>query len=235
MLAKVRLVARTASFAQLTRTCLADGPALVILALVCANVRNCVRPASVLRALEILLALNRYLTDETRLDRLVPYLVTLLSDDAATVRAMALRVLTQTVRLFCAISSLRLANMPLLQLMLVTTLTPSNVDVFPEYIFPNVRPLANDVDILPRETYALCITPLARTARRFLDLAEALKTEGAFELSGLQDFESSPYTVSRLGSPAEAAELTSRVAGQLRLAPARTPRSGARAHWPASH
>ncbi|BGP01316.1 Other/VPS15 protein kinase [Rhodotorula toruloides ATCC 204091] len=152
-----------------------DGPALVILALVCANIRNCVRPASVLRALEILLALNRYLTDETRLDRLVPYLVTLLSDDAATVRAMALRVLTQT-------------------LMLVTTLTPSNVDVFPEYIFPNVRPLANDVDILPRETYALCITPLARTARRFLDLAEALKTEGAFELTGLQDFESSPYT-----------------------------------------
>ncbi|BGP23345.1 other/VPS15 protein kinase [Rhodotorula toruloides] len=152
-----------------------DGPALVVLALVCANIRNCVRPVSVLRALEILLALNRYLTDETRLDRLVPYLVTLLSDDVATVRAMALRVLTQA-------------------LMLVSTLTPSNVDVFPEYIFPNTRPIANDVDILPRETYALCITPLAQTARRFLDLAEALKTEGAFELTGLQDFESSPYT-----------------------------------------
>ncbi|BGP38644.1 Serine/threonine-protein kinase [Rhodotorula kratochvilovae] len=151
-----------------------DGPALIILSLVCANIRNCVRPASILRALEILLSLNRYLTDETRLDRLVPYLVALLEDDIASVRAAALRVLTQT-------------------LLLVRSITPSNVDVFPEYVFPNTRPFATDPEVLPRETYALCIAALAETAQRFLEMAEAMKTEGTVELAGLQDFEGSPY------------------------------------------
>ncbi|GAA5898472.1 hypothetical protein JCM8208_006993 [Rhodotorula glutinis] len=152
-----------------------DGPALVILSLVCANIRNCVRPASVLRALEILLALNRYLTDETRLDRLVPYLVSLLEDDIATVRSVALRALTQT-------------------LVLVRGITPSNVDVFPEYILPNTRPFSTDPEVLPREMYALCVAALAETAQRFLEMAEAMRGEGTFELQGLQqDFEGSPY------------------------------------------
>ncbi|GAA5975929.1 hypothetical protein JCM10908_005330 [Rhodotorula pacifica] len=151
-----------------------DGPALVVLSLVCANLRNCVRPASVLRALEILLALNRYLTDDTRLDRLVPYMVAMLQDDVAAVRATALRYLTQT-------------------LMLVSTLTPSNVDVFPEYIFPNTRPFSDDPEILPRETYALCVIALAQTSKRFLEMSEAIKSNGTFGLANFQDFEGTPY------------------------------------------
>lgn len=135
------------------------------------------RPASVLRALEILLALNRYLTDETRLDRLVPYLVALLQDDAAPVRSMALRNLTQT-------------------LMLVKTLTPSNFDVFPEYVFPNTRPFSDDPEILPRETYALCVPALATTARRFLEISEAIRSEGMFGLANFQDFEGASFAVS---------------------------------------
>ncbi|GAA5884630.1 hypothetical protein JCM6882_005326 [Rhodosporidiobolus microsporus] len=161
-----------------------DGPALILLSLLTSNLRNCVRPFSVLRALELLLALNRYLTDETKLDRLVPYLVALLEDDVAAVRAMALRVLTQT-------------------LMLVTTLTPSNLDVFPEYVLPNTRPLATDPELLPRETYALCIPFLAQTAKRFLEMGEAMKESsatggaagGAGELAGLGETEGgSEYT-----------------------------------------
>jgi phosphoinositide-3-kinase regulatory subunit 4 len=156
----------------------ADGPALVVLSLVCANLRNCVRPASVLRALDILLALNHYLTDETRLDRLVPYLVAMLQDDISIVRATALRYLTQT-------------------LMLVTTLTPSNVDVFPEYVFPNTRPFSDDPEILPRETYALCIAALAQTSKRFLEMSEAIKSNGTFGLANFQEFEGTSYAVSR--------------------------------------
>lgn len=76
----------------------ADGPALILLALVCSNIRNCARPASIVRALDVLLALSRYLTDETKLDRLVPYLVSILQDDNAGVRSAALKTLTQTVR-----------------------------------------------------------------------------------------------------------------------------------------
>ena len=72
---------------------------MVILALICANIRNCARPSSKLRGLDTLLALSSHLTDEAKLDRLVPYVIDLLHDDAAVVRAGALRTLVQVVRL----------------------------------------------------------------------------------------------------------------------------------------
>lgn len=78
--------------------CFADGPALIVLSLICTSMRNCVRPTSVVRALDILLAISGYLTDETKLDRMLPFVVALLQNDSATVRAAALRTLTQIVR-----------------------------------------------------------------------------------------------------------------------------------------
>lgn len=77
-----------------------DGPALIVLALVCANIRNCSRPSSKIRGLDVFLALSPYLTDEAKLDRMVPYIVDLLHDDAAIVRASALRTLMQIVSRF---------------------------------------------------------------------------------------------------------------------------------------
>lgn len=74
-----------------------DGPALIILSLVCANLRNCNRPSSKIRALDVVLALCGHLTDEAKLDRLVPYVIDLLHDDAAAVRSAALRTLMQVV------------------------------------------------------------------------------------------------------------------------------------------
>ena len=81
---------------------ISDGPALIILALVTANIRNCSLPSSKLRALDVFLALSCHLTDEAKVDRMVPYIVELLHDDAATVRSAALRTLMQVVgfRLF---------------------------------------------------------------------------------------------------------------------------------------
>ena len=76
---------------------LPDGPALIILSLVSANIRNCSLPSSKVRALDVFLALSSHLTDEAKLDRMVPYIVDLLHDDAAIVRAAALRTLMQVV------------------------------------------------------------------------------------------------------------------------------------------
>lgn len=89
-----------------------DGPALVLLSLVSSNIRNCVRPTSVLRGLDTLLALSHYLTDETKLDRLVPYLVAVLQDDMPAVRSAALRSLTQVVRRSASLSASYLADIP---------------------------------------------------------------------------------------------------------------------------
>jgi len=75
-----------------------DGPALIILALLTSNIRNCRLPSSKVRALDVFLALSSYLTDEAKLDRMVPYIVELLHDDSALVRSAAIRTLMQVVR-----------------------------------------------------------------------------------------------------------------------------------------
>ncbi|KAI9511419.1 ARM repeat-containing protein, partial [Russula earlei] len=141
-----------------------DGPALIILALVCANVRNCFQPSNRLRALDVFLALSVHLTDETKLDRLIPYIVDLLRDDAAVVRAAALRTLLQV-------------------LSLVNVITPANASIFPEYIIPNIHPLVNDPEVSVRSLYAQCIVHLADTAGRYLEMGQALKAHGTFKVA----------------------------------------------------
>ncbi|EPQ51918.1 ARM repeat-containing protein [Gloeophyllum trabeum ATCC 11539] len=141
-----------------------DGPALILLSLICANIRNCLRPSSKIRALDVFLALSPHLTDEAKLDRLAPYIVDLLHDDAASVRAAALRTLMQV-------------------LMLVTVITPSNAAIFPEYIFPNISHLLQDPEVSVRAVYAQCMAPLADTAVRYLEMGQALRAHGTFRLS----------------------------------------------------
>ncbi len=77
---------------------LEDSPALIFLSLVLANLRNASFRSSKLHGMDVLLALSVHLTDETRLDRILPYLVDVLRDDDAIVRLSALRTLVQLVR-----------------------------------------------------------------------------------------------------------------------------------------
>ena len=74
-----------------------DGCALIVLALITSDIRNCVMPSSKVHALDVFLALACHLTDEAKLDRMIPYIVELLHDDSALVRAAALRTLMQAV------------------------------------------------------------------------------------------------------------------------------------------
>lgn len=69
-----------------------------MLSFISANIRNCLRPSCTVQGLEQMLYLSRLLTDETVLDRILPYVVYFLCDEAAVVRSMAIRSLTQLVR-----------------------------------------------------------------------------------------------------------------------------------------
>ena len=151
-----------------------DGPALILLSLVLANIRNCSLPSSRIRALDILLALCAQLTDESKLDRAVPYVVELLRDEVAVVRAAAVRTLMQMVGGRACLSLI----LNSVQLMRVTVITPSNVSIFPEYIIPNVRYLVQDTEVSVRATYAQCIAPLADTALRYLEMGQTLQAHG---------------------------------------------------------
>ncbi|KAI1792388.1 hypothetical protein LXA43DRAFT_1132877 [Ganoderma leucocontextum] len=162
-----------------------DGPALIILSLVCANIRNCYLPSSKVRALDVFLALSSHLTDEAKLDRMVPYIVDLLHDDVAIVRAAALRTLMQV-------------------LMLVTVITPSNAAIFPEYIIPGIAHLVRDPEVLVRCMYAQIIVPLADTAVRYLEMGQALKAHGTYKLSpDAQEYDEAHFEVSYDASMAD--------------------------------
>ena len=78
-------------------TMLIDGPALIILSLICANLRNCSFASSKFQALDMLLILSTYLTDEAKLDRLLPYVIELGHDESPVVRMAALRTALQVV------------------------------------------------------------------------------------------------------------------------------------------
>jgi phosphoinositide-3-kinase, regulatory subunit 4 len=72
-----------------------DGAALLFVSLLCSSLHALTHPGHRLRTLDMLLALAAQLSDEARLDRVLPYLATLLSDNLAAVRAAAVRAIAQ--------------------------------------------------------------------------------------------------------------------------------------------
>ncbi|SAM00828.1 hypothetical protein [Absidia glauca] len=87
------------------------------------------------------------------LDRLIPYVMALLTDESSLVRSNALKVLTQV-------------------LCIVESISPINARIFPEYILPSVREFATDPNVMVRTTYASCIALLSETALRFLEMTQ---------------------------------------------------------------
>ena len=73
-----------------------DG-ALIFLSFVLSTVRNASRAQSKVDACDTILALSERVSDEAKLDRVLPYLISMLSDDTAIVRATVLRTIAQLV------------------------------------------------------------------------------------------------------------------------------------------
>ena len=74
-----------------------DNVALLISNVVISSLRSTARASSRLRGCELLLAFGEHLTDEAKLDRILPYAVALLDDEVVAVRIAALRTVTQLV------------------------------------------------------------------------------------------------------------------------------------------
>ncbi|ORX99188.1 ARM repeat-containing protein [Basidiobolus meristosporus CBS 931.73] len=150
-----------------------DEGAVIFLSLICSSIRNAVYPSSKLYALDMLLAISEHLSDDMKLDRLLPYIVSLLSDRVSLVRGSAVKAMTEL-------------------LSTVETIAPINSNIFPEFIFPHLRRFATDPEIFTRTTYAACIASLSETALRFLELSQSFKT-GANNDTDKDMDGSSPY------------------------------------------
>lgn len=141
-----------------------DDGTLIFLALVVSSLRNTARAASRVRACDILLAFSERLTDEAKLDRVLPYLVSLLNDKADIVKVAAIRTVTQLMALVAVVS-------------------PVNAHIFPEYILPRMQTFLPGSQTNPgslvRATYAACLGSLATSASRFLDMVATLRADGS--------------------------------------------------------
>ncbi|TMW55206.1 hypothetical protein Poli38472_013097 [Pythium oligandrum] len=131
---------------------------VIILSLVCASLRHVQVPESKLTALYLIRYLGQYTSDEVRLQRLVPYLLEVVDDASATVRALSIRTLTFI-------------------LSLVKSFPLSDASIFPQYILPHMVKFPVDSDELVRITFAECLPLLAATSRRFLEVAHSMKQQ----------------------------------------------------------
>ena len=75
-----------------------DDGTLIFLTLVVSALRNTARSSARLHACDLMLAFGERVTDEAKLDRILPYLATMLADRADSVKVAAIRTITQLVR-----------------------------------------------------------------------------------------------------------------------------------------
>ena len=78
---------------------LVDDGSLIFLSLVVSSVRNTARAAARVKACDLLLAFGEKITDEAKLDRVLPLFVVMLTDTSDAVKIAALRGMTQLVSL----------------------------------------------------------------------------------------------------------------------------------------
>lgn len=70
---------------------------MIFTSLVLSLLRSLTYPSTKIKALDLLIALGSQLSDDLVLDRIVPYVCTLIDDENASVRDYALKALTQVV------------------------------------------------------------------------------------------------------------------------------------------
>ena len=123
---------------------------LVIISLITHCVRSLELSSSKLASLSLLLECAKHVSDVFVIDRVIPYVIAMLSDQLGIVRSAALRTLTQVLKL-------------------IKYVPRSDANIFPEYILPSVAYFVADDDVLTRVTYAENIASLAETGLQFLE------------------------------------------------------------------
>ena len=127
---------------------LSDNEALLVLNVILANIRHCHRPSSKCHALELVVILVwGWLSDETRLDRVLPYLIALLTDKHPRVRAMALHGISVVFECIHVISAV-------------------NKRILHEFVWPHVVPLSHDPSVHVRCTLVSCLARISTNAMR---------------------------------------------------------------------
>lgn len=136
---------------------------LLFLTLVSSAIRNTAKASARLKACDLLTSFALRLPDEAKLDRILPYVVGLLSDRSDAVKVAALHATTSILDLIRVVS-------------------PINAYLFPEYLFPKLNLFLTNGQSQPsavvRAAYASCLATLALASSRMLDMVQAIRADG---------------------------------------------------------
>ncbi|KAK5274507.1 Serine/threonine-protein kinase [Exophiala xenobiotica] len=151
-----------------------DG-SLLFLTLVVSSMRNTAKASAKLKACDLLVAFAERLPDEAKLDRILPYIIGLLSDSSDVVVAAGIYAMTAIFEM-------------------IEVVSPINAYIFPEYIFPRMRQFilgpSTQPSVLVRSAYASCLASLALSSLRILDVVHAIRADG--RLPALREDELAP-------------------------------------------
>lgn len=162
-------------FLPLPQDCMSCEGMVLIASLLCSCIRNVKLPHLRRGAILLLKSCSLYIDDEDRLQRVLPYVIAMLSDPVAIVRCAALETL-------CDI------------LPLVRDFPPSDAKIFPEYILPMLSMLPDDPEESVRICYARSISKLALTAYGFLIHSLSLSEAGVLDELNSQQKSLAPST-----------------------------------------
>ena len=129
---------------------------IIFVQFIISTIRYTQKPSSKVVGLQLLGRISQYASDEVRLQRIVPTIVSILHDSDAAVRAICITVLTAV-------------------LSFIDHFPPSDAQVFPQYVFKKIAHLMNDPALIVRVAFTESIALLAETALRFLDTCHAVK------------------------------------------------------------
>ncbi|KAD4180234.1 hypothetical protein E3N88_28825 [Mikania micrantha] len=176
---------------------------VLIASLLCSCIRNVKTPQLRRSAILLLKSCSLYIDDEDRLQRVLPYVIAMLSDSSAIVRSAALETL-------CDI------------LPLVRDFPPSDAKIFPEYILPMLSMLPDDSEESVRICYASNISKLALTAYGFLIHSISLTEAGVLNDASLNQ-KSQKITGKNDAQLAQLRKSIAEVIQELVMGPKQTP------------
>lgn len=174
--------------AQLIGTYPEDNGALIVLDLICSLLASTKRPESRVKAIELILAYSERISDSEKLDRLLPYLCSLiddfLDDSSIHVEEPSMHSIN-----FAADSkySTRVASTSLLAvtslLATCSSINALNALTFPEYLNPRLKSIAYfncpsyDEATYIKSTLATCLPYLARISEKFAAYSRAFNND----------------------------------------------------------
>lgn len=166
-----------------------DESALLFISFLSHNLRNVTSSSTKLRCLEMLVLFSQYVSDENKIDRVIPYLVACFEDEFPNVQATAIQALTQVLGM-------------------VENLSPINENVFVDYLLPRIKRLLiqSKQNHYVRSAIANCLGHLVSIAYRFQELLNVFSPPKLMEAVEVGNLEVSNKHNKRLAQQVE--ELT---------------------------